>query len=74
MRKLISGNCKIQKPLKKCLRLTEDKNQLELSEMAIHLAFYSDYLIASTAVVLAHGKILSIFDFKTAKWSHILPE
>ena len=42
--------------------------------MAIHLAFYSDYLIASTAVVLAHGKILSIFDFKTAKWSHILPE
>lgn len=74
IRCLQSSMVKMQKALKKTQRLTEQKEQIQLQEISIHLGFYSDYLIASTAIMLAHGKVLSIYDFKTSKWSHILPD
>lgn len=40
----------------------------------MHLGIFSDYLVANTAILISHGKVLSIYDFKMQKWAHILQE
>ena len=62
------------KPLKKCVKTSKTATRVSISEISMHLNFFSDFLIASTAIVLAHGKIISIYDFKTGIWSHIIPD
>ena len=78
----LSGHLKIltttyarqPKPFKKCIKTSKEAMRASLSEIQMHLNFFSDLLVASTAIVLAHGKIISIFDFKTGIWSHIIPD
>lgn len=63
----------IQNPLKRMTRIAEPRNLVELKDLSMHLGYFSDFLVANTAILISHGKILSIYDFKMQKWSHILP-
>ena len=39
----------------------------------MHINFFGDFIIANTTLILSHGKILSILDFLTQQWDHMLP-
>lgn len=39
----------------------------------MHIGFLTDFLMANTTLIISHGKILSIFDFLTNQWRHMLP-
>jgi hypothetical protein len=40
----------------------------------MHLEYFNDYILANTALILSHGKLFSIYDFKTMEWDHIVPK
>ena len=44
-----------------------------LQDVAMHVSFFGDFIIANTTLIISHGKILSILDFLTNQWDHMLP-
>jgi hypothetical protein len=45
-----------------------------LQDITQHLNTFNDFLIANTTLIISHQKILSIYDFLTKEWNHMLPE
>jgi hypothetical protein len=65
IKKISSSNVKMEKPLKKCSRVEKPMVEAKLTEISGHLGFFSDFLVSNTATLISHGKVLSIYDFKT---------
>lgn len=74
IQKLNINDCKLSNPLRRVTLVDVPLIEAMFSDLSIHLEFYSDYLIANTALMISHGKILSIYDFKTKMWDHVVPK
>jgi hypothetical protein len=68
------SDCKLNNPLKRAERESRPSNETMIQDIANHLAYFSDYIMANTALMVSHGKLLSIYNFKTKLWDHIIPE
>ena len=44
-----------------------------LQDITLHLNTFNDFLMANTTLIISHSKILSIYDFLTKQWTHMLP-
>ena len=60
-------------PLQKAETLPLTREEAMLQDVSMHLNFYSDFLVGNTILMLSHGKVLSIYDFSSGYWSHMLP-
>lgn len=61
-------------PFNHMRKLEQSMQEIMIQDVISHLAFFSDYILANTALILSHGKVLSLFNFKTYSWNHITPE
>ena len=44
-----------------------------IQDITHHLNQFNDFLIANTTLIISHQKVLSIYDFLTKQWNHMLP-
>ncbi len=44
-----------------------------LQDVTQHLGLFNDFIIANTTLIISHQKIMSIYDFLTKEWTHMLP-
>mmetsp|Transcript_9022 Transcript_9022/g.8428 ORF Transcript_9022/g.8428 Transcript_9022/m.8428 type:complete len:143 (-) Transcript_9022:893-1321(-) len=73
MRRLNITDLKDCEPLSKSSLQEVEYQEAIIQDVALHVGFFKDFLIAITTLVISHGKILSILDFQTGRWNHMLP-
>lgn len=63
-----------QDPINKTtLETTPTLQSVLLQDVTMHIGFFTDFLMANTTLIISHGKVLSIYDFLTNQWRHMLP-
>ena len=45
-----------------------------LKDVTLHVNIFNDFLLANTTLIISHQKVLSIYDFLTGTWRHMLPQ
>lgn len=73
IKKLSLSDCKMKDPLKKASRVSINKMDARIKDLVNHLGYINDIDLVNTILMIIHGKILSIYNFKTLSWNHIFP-